>query len=219
MEPSPRKPSWSRVAVLLFLGCAGGMIAHSVLQNGSSAPTSQPTSAGDRPVKTETATFAAGCFWGVQAAFDTVPGVVKTTVGYSGGHTVNPTYEDVCGHGTGHAESAEVAFDPTRISFEKLVEFFFVMHDPTTVNRQGPDVGTQYRSAIFFHSPEQQRIAQAVKDRLDKSGKFGPKPIATEITAASTFYEAEEYHQKYFKKSGNAGCHFVAYPTNPTSQP
>jgi methionine-S-sulfoxide reductase len=213
MEQSSKSASWSRAAALVLLGGVGGILAHSLLQNGSSAPTSQPTSAGDRPVKTETATFAAGCFWGVQAAFDTVPGVVSTAVGYSGGHTANPTYEDVCGHGTGHAESVEVAFDPTRISYEKLVEFFFTMHDPTTVNRQGPDVGTQYRSAIFFHSPEQQKVAQAVKDRLDKSGQF-KRPIATEITAASTFYKAEEYHQKYFAKNGAVGCHFVAYPTS-----
>ena len=218
MEPSAKTPSWSKAAVLLLIGAVGGTIIHGVIQNGDSAASSQPASAGDKPVKTETATFAAGCFWGVQSSFDTVPGVVQTTVGYSGGHAANPTYEMVCSHTTGHAESVEVAFDPARISYEKLVEFFFTMHDPTTVNRQGPDVGTQYRSAIFFHSPEQQRIAQAVKDRLDKSGQF-KRPIATEITAASTFYKAEEYHQKYFKKTGNANCHFVAYPTTPTSQP
>lgn len=153
---------------------------------------------------TQRATFAAGCFWGVQAAFDEIPGVVKTTVGYTGGHTAEPTYKQVCTHATGHAEAVEVEFDPARVSYAKLVESFFGMHDPTTLNRQGPDVGDQYRSAIFFHSPEQARIAREVRDRL--AGKHA-RPIVTEITEAPKFWPAEEYHQKYFQKTGRGACH------------
>lgn len=154
----------------------------------------------------EKATFAAGCFWGVQAAFDELQGVVRTTVGYTGGHTPDPTYKLVCSKTTGHAEAVEIEFDPQRVSYERLVEFFFEIHDPTTLNRQGPDVGEQYRSAVFFHSPEQERTAKAVRDRLAASGRFN-SPIVTEITAASTFWPAEEYHQKYVQKTGRGACH------------
>ena len=149
----------------------------------------------------ERATFAAGCFWGVEAAFRKIPGVVSAAVGYSGGQQPDPTYKDVCSGATGHAEVVEVRFDPERASYARLLEVFFSLHDPTTVDRQGPDVGTQYRSAIFYHSPEQESAAQALKDELTGSGRFSP-PIVTEITAASEFYRAEEYHQEYFKKNG-----------------
>jgi len=156
---------------------------------------------------TEIATFGAGCFWGVEAKFRMIPGVVGAAVGYSNGHTANPTYQDVCTDETGHAEVVQVTFDPAKVSYEKLLEGFWMMHDPTQVNRQGPDSGKQYRSAIFFHSPEQEVIAKKSKAALEASGKFR-RPIATEITAAGTFYRAEEYHQRYLEKRGAASCHF-----------
>jgi peptide-methionine (S)-S-oxide reductase len=155
--------------------------------------------------KTEKATFAAGCFWGVEAAFAEIDGVLETSVGYTGGHTMNPSYQQVCGDGTGHAEAVEVLFDPAQVSYEHLLEAFWELHDPTTLNRQGPDVGSQYRSAIFFHTPEQEQAALASKTQVQ--GKFR-KPIVTEITPAPEFYRAEEYHQKYFQKHGGAACHF-----------
>jgi peptide-methionine (S)-S-oxide reductase len=156
---------------------------------------------------TEIATFGAGCFWGVEAAFSRVPGVVEAVSGYSGGHTENPTYKDVCTDETGHAEVVQVTFDPAKVSFERLLEVFWGMHDPTQVNRQGPDFGSQYRTAIFFHTPEQEANAKKVKAELNASGKF-KRPIATEITAAGPFYRAEEYHQKYLEKRGATSCHF-----------
>lgn len=156
---------------------------------------------------TEIATFGAGCFWGVEAAFRRLPGVVDVASGYSGGHMPNPTYKDVCAHTTGHAEVVQVTFDPEKISYDQLLDVFWQIHNPTQVNRQGPDVGPQYRSAIFVHSPEQQAIAEKSKAALTASGKF-QRPIATEITAAGPFYRAEEYHQKYLEKHGAASCHF-----------
>jgi peptide-methionine (S)-S-oxide reductase len=155
---------------------------------------------------TEIATFGAGCFWGVEAAFNRVPGVIESVSGYSGGHTENPTYKDVCTDETGHAEVVQVTFDPAKVSFDKLLEVFWTMHDPTQVNRQGPDFGSQYRTAVFFHSPEQEATAKKIKAELNASGKF-KKPIATEITAAGVFYRAEEYHQKYLEKRGATSCH------------
>ena len=154
----------------------------------------------------EKATFGAGCFWGVESAFRQVKGVTDAVVGYMGGTLKSPTYKQVCTDRTGHAEVCEVSFDPAQISYEKLVTIFFKIHDPTQVNRQGPDYGTQYRSAIFFQNPEQEKIARAVKERLQASGKY-KKPIATEITAASDFWRGEEYHQNYFKKNGLPSCH------------
>lgn len=150
------------------------------------------------------AMFAAGCFWGVQYYFDQVPGVVKTTVGYSGGHTKNPTYDDVCYKDTGHAEVTLVDFDPKKVNYETLVRQFFYMHDPTQMNRQGPDVGSQYRSAIFTMNQTQQAIAESVRDELQTEYD---KPVVTEITSAGEFYEAEEYHQKYTEKTGLGMCH------------
>jgi peptide-methionine (S)-S-oxide reductase len=152
------------------------------------------------------ATFAAGCFWGVEEAFREIPGVISTTVGYTGGTLKNPTYQDVCSGRTGHAEALEVEFDPARVSYLELLAVFWKSHDPTTMNRQGPDVGTQYRSAIFFHDAEQEKDARESKAILEKTGIF-KRPIVTEITAATEFYRAEDYHQRYFERRGIRSCH------------
>ena len=154
---------------------------------------------------TEKATFAAGCFWGVQAKFDEIKGVVKSTVGYTGGTLKNPTYEQVCSHATGHAEAVELEFDPAVVSYDQLLQAFWSIHDPTQVNRQGPDVGSNYRSAIFYHSPEQKAEAAASKLKMNTEGGF-KGTIATEIVPASEFYPAEDYHQHYAKKHGMM-CH------------
>jgi peptide-methionine (S)-S-oxide reductase len=153
----------------------------------------------------EKATFAAGCFWGVEAAFRQIPGVLATAVGYIGGCTKNPTYEDVCTDGTGHAEAVEVEFDPNRVRYQQLLDVFWNEHDPTQLNRQGPDVGTQYRSAIFFHNSAQQAAAIASKEALEKSVRHR-RPIVTEIAPAPEFYRAEDYHQQYLEKRGLASC-------------
>jgi peptide-methionine (S)-S-oxide reductase len=153
----------------------------------------------------EKATFGAGCFWGVEVAFRNTPGVTDAAVGYSGGHTQNPTYRDVCAGDTGHAEAVEVEYDPAKVSYDDLLEVFWENHDPTQVNRQGPDVGEQYRSVIFFHTPEQKALALASKERLEKSGRFR-RPIATQIVPAAPFYRAEDYHQRYLEKRGLATC-------------
>jgi len=152
------------------------------------------------------AIFAAGCFWGVEATFRQLPGVTSTRVGYTGGQTADPTYKDVCTDRTGHAEAVEVTYDPTQLPYEKLLDVFWENHDPTQVNRQGPDFGTQYRTAIFFTTPEQETAARASKAALEKSHRFS-KPIATQIVPAVTFYEAEDYHQQYLEKKGLASCH------------
>jgi peptide-methionine (S)-S-oxide reductase len=152
------------------------------------------------------ATFAAGCFWGVEAMFRQLSGVTSTRVGYTGGNYANPTYHDVCTDRTGHAEAVEVDYDPAKLSYEELLNVFWENHDPTQLNRQGPDSGSQYRSAIFFHSPEQEAAAKVSKDALARSGRFS-KPVVTQIVPATTFYEAEDYHQQYLEKRGLASCH------------
>jgi len=152
------------------------------------------------------ATFGAGCFWGVEAAFRRVKGVTATAVGYAGGRSPNPTYQQVCGDQTGHAEVVEVDYNPEQVSYEELLDVFWGCHDPTTPNRQGPDVGSQYRSVIFCHTPEQQAAAVASKERLQTSGRFR-RPIVTQIEPAPTFWRAEEYHQQYFEKNGGGHCH------------
>lgn len=154
----------------------------------------------------EKATFGAGCFWGVQTTFDQVPGVLGTVVGYEGGKLENPTYHDVCTDRTGHAEVVEITFDPTKVSYTHLLDVFFDAHDPTQLNRQGPDHGTQYRSVIFYHSPEQQQAASAMIERLKDARKFR-NSIVTEVVPAGAFWRAEEYHQKYLEKRGLASCH------------
>ena len=153
------------------------------------------------------ATFAAGCFWGVEEAFRQIKGVTSTAVGYTGGPLKNPTYEDVCSGRTGHAEAVEVEFDPAVVSYEQLLSVFWQSHDPTTLNRQGPDVGTQYRSAIFFHDAAQEGAARGSKAILEKMNVF-KRPIVTQIVAASEFYRAEDYHQQYLEKRGAKSCHF-----------
>jgi peptide-methionine (S)-S-oxide reductase len=172
--------------------------------NGVNGPSevTKPTAEGARR---ETATFGAGCFWGVEATFRLVDGVVSTAVGYSGGTSPNPTYREVCTDQTGHAEVVQVVYDPATVSYDQLLEVFWSCHDPTTLNRQGPDVGRQYRSAIFFHGPQQESAARASKAGLERSGRFG-RPVVTEIKPASEFYRAEEYHQQYLEKRGRASC-------------
>lgn len=152
------------------------------------------------------ATFAAGCFWGVEDAFRQVKGVSSTTVGYTGGQTKSPTYKQVCTDTTGHAEAVEVEFDPKQVSYRELLALFFQSHDPTTLNRQGPDHGTQYRSAIFYHDAEQETEAREAKAALEKAGIF-KRPIVTQIVPAPNFYRAEDYHQQYFEKQGIRSCH------------
>lgn len=154
---------------------------------------------------TEKATFAAGCFWGVEATYRQIEGVLSTAVGYIGGKRDNPTYQDVCTDTTGHAEAVEVTYDPSRVSYDALLKVFWENHDPTTLNRQGPDVGTQYRSALFFHSPEQEAAARQSKEALEKAHTFR-RPIVTEIVPAATFWRAEDYHQQYLEKRGLAHC-------------
>lgn len=160
-------------------------------------------------MKTQKALFAAGCFWGVQFYFDQVPGVVCTTAGYSGGHTENPTYDEVCTHTTGHAESVLIEFDPDKVTYGQLLRHFFRMHDPTQLNRQGPDVGDSYRTAIFYFDDDQKRAAEKARQA---AGKHLERPIVTEITPAGPFYEAEAYHQKFAERTGIGMCHIPYEP-------
>jgi peptide-methionine (S)-S-oxide reductase len=194
------------LGILLLHGCDTEREAHTM--SSLDMEHEMPTSAEQAKDSSEykKATFAAGCFWGVEAAFANVPGVVSTQVGYTGGHTENPTYKQVCTDRTGHAEAVEVRYDPAKLSYEQLLEVFWNIHDPTTLNRQGPDVGTQYRSAILYHNEQQRDAAIASKEKVEQSGKF-KRPIVTEIAPASRFYRAEEYHQRYFEKHGLPSCH------------
>jgi peptide-methionine (S)-S-oxide reductase len=157
-------------------------------------------------VATEKATFGAGCFWGVEARFDEIPGVIETAVGYEGGRTKNPTYKEVCTDCSGHAEVVQLTFDPARVSYDSLLDTFFALHDPTQLNRQGPDMGTQYRSVIFAHSDAQRREAQAKIRELNAAGFFR-KPVVTTVEPSDVFWKAEEYHQKYLEKRGMVACH------------
>ena len=177
----------------------------SVMQKSKEA---ENTSAGRSPSSEparETAWFAAGCFWGVEAAFRRVPGVTSTAVGYMGGHTPNPTYKQVCASTTGHAEAVKVVYDPAKVSYDRLLEVFWTAHDPTTLNRQGPDVGTQYRSAIFINDQKQYAAAVESRHNLEELHKFD-RPIVTEIKRAKQFHMAEEYHQQYLEKQGKTSC-------------
>ncbi|MDB5103190.1 MAG: methionine-S-sulfoxide reductase [Fibrobacteres bacterium] len=170
------------------------------------ATPSGETTRGSETGNTQVATFAAGCFWGVEETFRRTPGVLDTQVGYCGGKTLDPDYRAVCNGDTGHAEAVRVEFDPARVSYSRLLDIFWENHDPTTLNRQGPDVGTQYRSAVYFHDEAQKAEALASKERRQASGKHR-RPIVTEVTPASAFYRAEEYHQRYLAKRGMPGCH------------
>lgn len=156
--------------------------------------------------QTEKATFGAGCFWGVEETFRQIPGVVGAAVGYAGGKTENPTYREVCSDRTGHAEVVQVEYDPERVTYDQLLDVFWKAHDPTQLNRQGPDHGSQYRSAIFYHSPEQEKAALASKERLQASGRVS-RPVVTEVAPAGPFWLAEEYHQQYLRKRGITSCH------------
>jgi peptide-methionine (S)-S-oxide reductase len=172
----------------------------------------------DETTGTQIATFGAGCFWGVEAAFRQVKGVTATAVGYLGGTLEDPTYEDVCYRDTGHAEVVEVEFDPAQVSYDDLLAVFWTSHDPTTLNRQGPDIGEQYRSAIFVHSPEQEAAATASKQQMEAAGRFR-RPIVTEIAPASAFYVAEDYHQQYLEKRGLASCHIQSTIADASNAP
>lgn len=154
----------------------------------------------------EKATFGAGCFWGVEVTFRQIEGVIDAVVGYCGGKTPDPTYRDVCSDETGHAEVVEITFDPARVSYDRLLDCFFTSHDPTTLNRQGPDVGTQYRSVVFYHSEAQRAAAEEARERWNRSGRFS-RPIVTEVAPAPPFWRAEDYHQRYLEKRGLASCH------------
>lgn len=182
---------------------AGMVIAPGRLRLLPTAPFLHPY----RTMSTQKATFAAGCFWGVEAALAAIPGVTSTAVGYEGGALERPSYQDVCTDQTGHAEAVELEFNPSEVSYDELLDAFFRLHDPTTLNRQGPDWGTQYRSAIFVHSAEQETQARAKIEQLTAEGRFKPKKIVTRIEPAQTFWRAEEYHQRYLEKRGLSSCH------------
>jgi peptide methionine sulfoxide reductase msrA/msrB len=186
-----------------------GKLLEPFVKAGLVKPAGAATTTAPASGKTEVATLAGGCFWGMEEILRKIPGVLDTSVGYTGGSTKNPTYKQICTGATGHAEAVAITFDPAKITFEEVLGYFFRMHDPTTLNRQHNDVGTQYRSAIFYHSEEQKRVAQAVKERVNKSGKFD-RPIVTEITAATEYYPAEGYHQDYLVKNpGGYNCHVL----------
>jgi peptide-methionine (S)-S-oxide reductase len=196
--------------LILATGTGGSGCAN---EEPTTAPaTAVPATKESAKVKTEKATFGAGCFWGVEAEFARVPGVVSTAVGYCGGKTKNPTYKEVCTDETGHAEVIEINFDPTKVSYEQLVDIFWELHDPTTLNRQGPDVGTQYRSVIFHHSPEQKKVADEVIAELAREKVYDDR-IVTEVSPAVDFWIAERYHQDYFRNNaGQPYCMWVVAP-------
>jgi peptide-methionine (S)-S-oxide reductase len=195
--------------VALLAACGGGAPttgADAAAGSASTGAVAAPSPSGEAPEGATTlATFAAGCFWGIEARFAAIPGVVDAVVGYTGGTTADPSYEDVCSGTTGHAEAVRLQYDPDVVSYEQLVTAFFAMHDPTTEDRQGPDVGSQYRSAIFFHTPQQEATARTLALRLAQSGAYDD-PIVTEIVPAGAFWRAEEYHQDYYEPQGIEAC-------------
>lgn len=206
---------WMLASLLLSAGalvsCAQRENPNKSMSNSTSALTAN-TEVNNTPARTDTATFANGCFWCTEAVFQQLDGVLKVSSGYSGGHVENPTYKEVCTGTTGHAECIQIVYDPAKISFDELLEVFWQTHDPTTLNRQGNDVGTQYRSAVFYHSTEQKEKAEKYKAALDKSGAFD-KPIVTEVVPFSKFYVAENYHQDYYNNNGSQPyCQFVIRP-------
>jgi len=205
MKAAPVSPFHTQRLLVLGSVLAVAFSAQAAYSAADDAPTTDTVSTGGK-TEMQTATFAAGCFWGVEEGFRQIKGVTDTAVGYCGGHTKNPTYREVCTDTTGHAESVEVTFDPSVVSYDELLTAFWNLHNPTTPNRQGPDVGTQYRSVIFYHSPEQKAAAEASKKKLEESGRF-KRPIVTEIVESSPFYRAEDYHQRYLEKRGLSQCH------------
>lgn len=209
-EHLPRIPGWMKLVIVLLFGIAA---ATGWLHAGAAGKRkNEGVPVMSRPERTEKATFAGGCFWCVEAVFEQLPGVLNVVSGYTGGHKENPSYEEVSTGLTGHAEAVEITFDPDRITYEQLLEWFWKAHDPTQLNRQGNDVGTQYRSAIFYHTDEQRRLAQESIERLSKSGKFSA-PIVTQLVPAGPFYPAEDHHQDYYRKNPMAGyCLFVIRP-------
>lgn len=210
MAPMKRQSSAALVILLIFLCgivCAIWAKAQSApLKTSVQSKNVKQTGLNGEHKNMQKAIFGAGCFWGVEEAFRHIPGVVSTTVGYSGGNMKDPSYKDVCSGKTGHTEVVEVDYDPSKVAYEKLLDVFFANHDPTTVNRQGPDVGFQYRSVIFYTSPQQESEALAFKEKADKSGKFHA-PVVTAIEPAKDFYRAEDYHQQYLEKNGLRVCH------------
>jgi len=193
-----------RALFLSLLALAWLSAAEAPAANTATSPAPMPTP------KIEKATFGAGCFWGVEYNFRRVPGVIDAACGFAGGDVDHPSYRQVCTDKTGHAEVVQVTFDPSKVSYRQLVDFFFRMHNPTQVNRQGPDYGTQYRSVIFVHSPEQRKVAEELKASLQASKKYA-EPIATQIEEAKPFWKAEEYHQRYFEKNGGPTCHVTEF--------
>ncbi|MBC7848762.1 MAG: peptide-methionine (S)-S-oxide reductase MsrA [Chitinophagaceae bacterium] len=198
------------ISLTALLSCAQRENPNKSMSNSTSAITASPN--GDTSIKTETATFANGCFWCTEAIFQQLKGVMKVTSGYSGGHVVNPTYKEVTTGTTGHAECIQILYDPAIITYDELLEVFWQTHDPTTLNRQGNDVGTQYRSSVFYHNPDQKDKAEKYKIELNKSGAF-ENPIVTEVVPFSSFYIAENYHQDYYNANGSQPyCYYVIRP-------
>lgn len=193
------------ILLAFLLGFALTAYAQTKDDKGKGGFQTRPGNSNTKEVKMETAIFAAGCFWGVEADFQKLKGVISTEVGYTGGHTQDPSYQQVCTDTTGHAEAIRITYDPAVITYDDLLKVFWENHNPTTPDRQGPDVGSQYRSAIFYTTPEQQKQALASREKLDKSHKYS-KPIVTEVTPAGEFYRAEEYHQQYYQKKGGGSC-------------
>lgn len=208
---------WTCVFLPMVTGCYPAGSGAASAQTGTSTTTQPAPTAWsqardkEKHVKTEQALFGAGCFWGVEETFRNVPGVVATAVGYSGGNIENPTYKQVCTDTTGHVEVVYVEYDPAVVTYDRLLDVFWKSHDPTQVNRQGPDVGVQYRTVIFYYTPEQRAAAEAAKEALTKAGRF-KKPIATVIEPARTFWRAEDYHQQYLAKRGMSQCHVPSAP-------
>ncbi|MBL8880755.1 MAG: peptide-methionine (S)-S-oxide reductase MsrA [Phycisphaerales bacterium] len=199
------------LAMSFVAGCADSAARESTDQSKTSTKPGATDRTEAKPMNLQTAMFGAGCFWGVEETFRQTKGVVKTEVGYAGGNVDNPTYKQVCTDRTGHAEVVRIEFNPALVSYEQLLDIFWANHNPTTLNRQGPDVGSQYRSAVFYFTPEQKATAEASKERLEKSGKW-KKPIVTEITEAKPFWRAEDYHQQYLAKRGLSNCHVPEQP-------
>ena len=206
--------SFALIAITTMISCAQkSPVTTNLNMNNQSDKTMTPVTDKSNPVNTDTATLANGCFWCTEAIFEQLDGVISAVSGYTGGQTSNPTYKEVTTGETGHAECLQIVYDPSKISFDELLEVFWQTHDPTTLNRQGADVGTQYRSGIFYHNEEQKVIAEKYKAALDKSGAFD-RPIVTEITPFREFYPAEDYHQQYYENNGNSNpyCRIVIRP-------